>query len=149
MILLIGVFKLLKALVLLALGLLVALDHQQLAHDVSTAAHMAGVRPRVIDELVSKVSTISTGKLALFGAGSMIYGALFAVEGVGLLREKVWAEYLTTVITASFIPFEVREMIVHHSIGKAIVIAVNVAAVVYLVWKLRRGHHWPFAHAVT
>src|SRR5262245_7183428 len=44
------------------------------------------------------------------GTGSVAYAGLFLVEGVGLLMRKVWAEYLTIAITASFIPLEIYEL---------------------------------------
>ena len=58
----------------------------------------------------------------------------------------MWAEYVTVIITTSLVPIEVYEMIEHESITKGIVIAVNLAAVAYLIWRLRRDHHWPFRH---
>jgi uncharacterized membrane protein (DUF2068 family) len=35
-------------------------------------------------------------------------------------------------------------MVHHESVLKGIVIAVNIAIVIYLVWRLRRDKHWPF-----
>ena len=35
------------------------------------------------------------------------YALVFAVEGVGLLMARRWAEWLTVIVTASFIPLEI------------------------------------------
>jgi uncharacterized membrane protein (DUF2068 family) len=63
-----------------------------------------------------------------------------------LLLRKVWGEYVSSILTASFIPLEIYELVEKASWIKALVIAVNVAIVVYLVLRLRRDGHWPFRH---
>ncbi len=60
-------------------------------------------------------------------------GTMFAVEGIGLWMQKRWAEWLTTIITASLIPLEAWEMILRPTIGKALILLANVAVVAYLV----------------
>ncbi len=141
----IGVFKLVKSLSLIALGLSVAFDQHGLAGHLRVIGHAFGLRPKYIDDLVAKIAATSPQTLAALGVGALMYGALFAVEGIGLVRRRLWAEYMTTVITTSFIPIEVYEMIESSSALKAIVILLNLAVVAYLLWRLRRSQHWPFA----
>jgi uncharacterized membrane protein (DUF2068 family) len=69
---------------------------------------------------------------------------VFLVEGVGLMLRRGWAEVLTTVITTSFLPLEIYELIKHESWMKIGVVLVNALIVVYLVRRLRREGHWPF-----
>ncbi len=141
----IGLFKLVKSVTLVALGLSVAFDQHSLAAHLRVLGHAFGIRPRYIDEVVAKIAATSPQTLAALGVGALMYGALFAVEGFGLVRRRLWAEYMTTVITTSFIPIEVYEMIASSSLLKAIVILMNLGIVVYLLWRLRRDQHWPFA----
>jgi uncharacterized membrane protein (DUF2068 family) len=140
---LIGAFKLVKTLALIAAGVgLVSLGD---GHEPSPLAHFAAdPQNRHINALMAKLASVNPHELRELGIGSFIYAALFATEGTGLLLRRLWAEYLTIIITTSFIPLEVYEMVHHESILKGIVIAVNVAIVVYLVWRLRRDKHWPF-----
>ena len=63
---------------------------------------------------------------------------MFAVEGVGLLLEKRWAEYVTLGVTISFIPIEVYELVKHPNAIKTTTIAVNVAVVIYLALRAAR-----------
>ena len=64
---------------------------------------------------------------------------MFATEGWFLHRRKHWAEWFTVGVTVSFIPFEVYELVEGPSIGKAVMLAANVAIVIYLlVRRLRR-----------
>ncbi len=141
----IGAFKLVKSVTLIALGLSVAFDQDNLASHLRVIGHAFGIRPRYVDDLIAKVASTSPRTLAALGVGALMYGALFAIEGVGLVRRRLWAEYMTTVITTSFIPIEVYEMIESSSALKAAVILMNLAIVVYLLWRLRRSQHWPFA----
>jgi uncharacterized membrane protein (DUF2068 family) len=68
---------------------------------------------------------------------TLAYAAVFATEGIGLWMQKRWAEWLTTIITASLIPLEVWEVIFRPTVGKALVLVANTAIVIYLVWHVR------------
>lgn len=73
------------------------------------------------------------------------YAALEACEMVGLWLNKRWAEYLTFVATAVFIPLEIYELTVGVSAFKVVTFVINVAIVVYLLFAKRlfgvRGGH--------
>jgi uncharacterized membrane protein (DUF2068 family) len=56
--------------------------------------------------------------------------------GTGLFLEKRWAEYLTAIVTASFIPVEIYELVRHVRLTTIVVTAINVITVIYLVWML-------------
>ena len=72
------------------------------------------------------------------GVAATIYAGVFAVEGWGLWREKRWAEYLTTIVTASLIPFELWELALHVTALKILALVANVAIVIYLIHLLRQ-----------
>ena len=94
-----------------------------------------------LHQLVAKVAGVSAKQLATIGFGSFVYAALFAVEGVGLLMKKRWAEYLTICITISFIPLEIYEILHHDSTAKIVMLALNVIVAVYLIVRVRRERH--------
>jgi len=96
---------------------------------------------RFIHQAITRISGLDTKRLEELGVGTFVYAAVFLVEGTGLLFRKRWAEYLTTLVTLSFIPFEVYEMWQHPSALKAVGIGVNALIVVYLalrLWRERR-----------
>ncbi len=64
--------------------------------------------------------------------------ALFATEGIGLLMQKRWAEYFTSIVTASFIPLEIYEIARRPGALKIALLAVNAIIVIYLIWRLNR-----------
>jgi uncharacterized membrane protein (DUF2068 family) len=68
---------------------------------------------------------------------TLAYAGVFAVEGVGLWMQKRWAEWLTTIITASLMPLEAWEIILRPTIGKVLILLANAAVVAYLVWHVR------------
>ena len=92
--------------------------------------------------LVRKGITFLTGlsrvKIGALGLGALFYAALFITEGIGLWRERRWAEYLTVIATGSLIPFEIWEIAHRPTPLRLATFALNVAAIIYLVVRLRR-----------
>jgi uncharacterized membrane protein (DUF2068 family) len=139
-ILAIALFKLVKSAALITLGI----GALMLVHDgdaYSTLCHVVSeVRldpdNRAIHAAIAKISGLDARRLGELSVGTFVYAGVFLVEGTGLLLRKRWAEYLTTVVTGSFIPFEIYEMVRHPSVLKASGIVVNALIVLYLVLRL-------------
>jgi uncharacterized membrane protein (DUF2068 family) len=146
----IGLFKLVKVLALVALAaVLLARLHTPLDSLLRHAAAGFGVDPdsRHLAPLAARLHGLGVHARVAIALGALAYAAVFLVEGVGLLAHAVWAEYVTTIVTASLLPLEVYELVESGSLLKVGVIVVNVAIVVYLVWRLRDRGRWPFTHA--
>jgi uncharacterized membrane protein (DUF2068 family) len=140
--LLIGLFKLLKALLLIAVGIgAVKLLHKDLAATVIHWVEVLRVDPdnRYIHRLLSKLFAVSPKQLKELSVGTFFYAALLLTEGIGLLLRKHWAEYFTVITTAALIPLEVYELAKHFTTIKVVVLAINGAIVWYLVARLRGG----------
>ena len=90
-----------------------------------------------VDRLVDLLSTLTTGRATALGIGAMAYGSLFAVEGIGLWKGKRWAEYLTVIMTSLLIPFEIYELTRRQTPVRVWALVINLAAVAYLVYRLR------------
>ena len=137
----IGVMKLLKGLALLIAGIgVLSLLHRDAAETVRHWIEYIRIDPhdRLIDHLLERIAGVSHRTLRRLGVGTLLYSTVFCTEGVGLLLGKHWAEYMTAGVTTSFLPLEAYELIVHPSIVKAVVIALNIAVVAYLVLEIRR-----------
>jgi uncharacterized membrane protein (DUF2068 family) len=82
----------------------------------------------------------------------LAYGVVQVVEGVGLWGGWRWAEYLATVATSAFIPFEIHEIVLDPTPLKIVFLVVNVLIVIYLVYKGRlfgiRGGHGAYLKEV-
>ena len=139
-IVLIGVFKLVKGLLLLvaAVGALKLL-HKDIADVVTHWVEALQIDPesRFIQGILEKLFSTTSKQLKELSAGLFIYAALFLTEGVGLLLRKRWAEYLTVITTSALIPLEIYELAKHFSAVKVAILAVNVMIVWYLIYKIR------------
>ena len=137
----IAVFKVVKGLLLLLLGLgLLKLVHAEIATLFSLlieALHL-NADSRLIHELVLKVDALLPHSVLLAGLVSLGYAAMLFVEGVGLWLELTWAAYLTVVSTSLLLPFELYEVIERVSMLRVGVLLVNLIIVLYLVSQLKR-----------
>jgi uncharacterized membrane protein (DUF2068 family) len=138
--LLIAVFKLFKALTLLALGIgALNLMHKDVAAQLERWIELSRVDPqnRYIHWVLEKLSILDARKLKELSVGTFFYAALYLTEGIGLALRKRWAEYFTIVSTSLFIPLEVYELAKRVTLVKGILLLVNAGIVAYLVMELR------------
>ena len=89
-------------------------------------------------EDLGRAMAIDDHTLRTISAGSFFYATLLAIEGTGLWLERRWGEYFTIIITGSFIPMEVFETVRRPGLLRIAITAINIAAVAYLVARLRR-----------
>ena len=82
---------------------------------------------------VSRFRLLRTSSFRL----TLLYAGLFLAEGTGLWLRKRWGEWLTVIITSSLVPVEVYEIHRHPSWAKVVVLILNVAIVVYLIYHIR------------
>lgn len=93
---------------------------------------------RLVGELIAAVSGLSPRRLHELAIGAFVFAALFATEGVGLWRGKRWAEYLTVIATTLFVPVEIVRLERLVTATRLAVLLINLAVVVFLVYRLRR-----------
>jgi uncharacterized membrane protein (DUF2068 family) len=137
---LIGLFKLFKALLLIAVGVgAIKLLHKDLAGSVTHWVQVLRVDPdnRFIHGLLVRIFRVTPKQLKELSVGTLIYAGLFATEGIGLLLRRYWAEYLTLITTGAFIPLEIYELAQHFTVTKLVVTVINVLIVWYLVAQVR------------
>lgn len=137
---LIGVFKLVKALLLIAVGIgALRYLHKDLAATVLHWTDVLRVDPgnRFVHGILVRIFRVTPKQLRELSVGTFIYAGLFATEGMGLLLRKSWAEYFVIITTGLFIPLEVYELVRHFTAVKLVVTAVNVLIVLYLVIRVR------------
>src|SRR5579859_6163660 len=137
---LIALFKLLKAALLIALGIgAFKLLHRDVSTVIEHGIEALKLDPgnRFLDALLAKAANVNPAQIKKLGVGSFIYAALFLTEGIGLWMLKRWAEWLTVVITSSLVPLELYEIHHHPTVAKFGVLAINVAVVVYLIYQIR------------
>ena len=139
--LLIGGFKAVSSLLLVALGIgLIRSINDDLGETARRLVVWIKLDPdnRYIHAAIARLSGINPTQLEEIGAGTILYGLLYGVEGVGLLLRKTWAEYLTVLLTGVLIPLELYEVFHKPNGPKAAVLALNVAIVAYLVVQIAK-----------
>ena len=137
---LIALFKLLKAAMLIAVGMsALHLLHKDVASIVEHWVRVLGLDPgnRYVGRALQKVADLTPQKIRSLGVVSFIYAGLFLTEGIGLWMVKRWAEWFSVIITTSLIPFEIYEIYRHPSAIKCLVLIVNIAVVGYLLLRIR------------
>ena len=145
MLLVIGLFKLVKSAALVAAG--VALIFLARDHDaVPTLVHWARIAhldpgARFLRQAIASIAGIDAGHRALIGAGLFVYAGVFLVEGTGLVLRKSWAEWMTLIVTASLVPLEIYEITREAHVSRVIVLVANVLIVAYLAWRLHDERH--------
>ena len=137
----IGLLKLVEAVFAILVG--VGAIHF-LHHDLADAAQRLAVRlrfdldGRIVTYVMDHLDTITALRLKQIGAATLCYAVLRVTEGVGLVMEKIWAEYLTVGVTVSFLPWEMYEIVKRADWFRVSVLVGNLLVLAYLVWWMGR-----------
>jgi uncharacterized membrane protein (DUF2068 family) len=131
-----------RAVVLLGVGIaLVSHPHANWASEVARLAGRLGLDPKDnwVQRVIHDLSKIRTHQDLVFGVAAIAYGVLEGAEAYGLFKRRRWGEWLTVVATSLlFIP-EIWELTKSATFLKVGAVVVNVAVVLYLLWRLRRA----------
>jgi len=132
----IGIFKLIKGLLLVVVGIGVfKLVHHDIVEVLSRWVGVVHVDPdnKYFHSVVTRLWAVDDHKLKEVGAGTFFYAGLFLTEGLGLVFRKTWAEYFTIIVTGSFIPVEMYLMTQHLTAARVVATLLNIGIVWYLV----------------
>lgn len=86
---------------------------------------------------IDKAFDLSETTLVWIAVAVAVYGLSQVVESVGLWLMKRWGEYFAVVATSAFLPLEIYELTEKVTALRACLLAINVAAVVWLIWSKR------------
>jgi uncharacterized membrane protein (DUF2068 family) len=133
---LIAAFKVAQALLFAAVGVgVLRLLHKNVGDELQRFVdHLNfNTEPRFVNFLLEKADFITDRMLVRIGAAVFIYALLDLVEGIGLYFEQTWAEYLTLVVTASFLPWELFEVFGRITPIRVSLLTVNALVFIYLL----------------
>ena len=88
---------------------------------------------RLVNFILERASNVDDRMLRRIGEVVFVYAGLDLLEGIGLYLEKAWAEYLTLVITGSFLPWELFEVFRKLTWIRAGLLAINALVFLYLL----------------
>jgi len=135
----IALFKLGKSIFFFCVGIgVVHLLHRNLGEAAQRLASALHFEPegRITALLTKKMTLLDPKKLRDFGFFSFAYSAIALTEGVGLMLEKVWAEYLTLSLTVMFLPWELYELARRPTWFRLALLIINLLVLAYLLWIL-------------
>jgi uncharacterized membrane protein (DUF2068 family) len=90
-----------------------------------------------IVDTIRKTFDYKHSTLLIVAVALLTYALIELVEAYGLWRGRRWAEYLTVVATAAFLPLEGYELSEHVSAVKICTLLLNIAAVVWILLSKR------------
>jgi len=134
--LLIAFYKFLHALLFFAIGLgALRLLHKDVGDLLSDLADHLRFNPesRLLNFILDKASLLNDPILRRIGFVAFSYAAITLAEGIGLYLEKAWGEFLTLVITASFLPLELFEVLRRITWIRVCLLTINILVFLYLL----------------
>ena len=136
LLLLIAAYKLFHALLFFAIGMGAHhLLHKDLADEIDSLARHLRFDPesRLVNFILEKAALVNDPLLRRIGFVAYCYAAIALVEGIGLYLEKAWGEFLTLVITASFLPWEIFEVVRRITLFRVSLLVINILVFHYLL----------------
>ena len=88
---------------------------------------------RFINFVLDHAEFVTDKLLRRFSLALFAYAALGTAEGIGLYLEKAWGEYMTLIITASFLPWEIFEVLRRMTVMRSALLVVNILVFAYLL----------------
>lgn len=143
--LLIAAFKLAQALLFVLIGVgALRLIHKDIGDLLLRLAYHMRFNPesRFVNFVLDRAEFVTDKLLRRFSLALFAYAALGTAEGIGLYLEKAWGEYMTLIITASFLPWEIFEVFRRITVVRSALLVVNVLVFAYLLKVVvERGKH--------
>lgn len=99
--------------------------------------HGIDLANRYVQSALERLSGVGNKQLLELSVVATVYAALLFTEGIGLWLQKRWAEYMTTYLTALFLPFEIYEIYERFTWVRVAILALNIFVVWYLSTRLK------------
>jgi len=137
---LIGVYKLVTAVLSLALGFgLFRLFQADVRTSLEPIVRGLRLDPEnlFVHSLISRLVGLDRTKRLWIETGTFAYAILHGIEGIGILRGKRWGGALIILATSSLIPVECFEILRRRGFVRIAALVLNAGIVLYLV--MNRG----------
>jgi uncharacterized membrane protein (DUF2068 family) len=85
-------------------------------------------------QFLNAADKMSDASIAMIAGIAIVYATLRFLEGYGLWKQRVWAEWLAIISGCIYLPFEIYKLIRHPSEWHWIVLGINILVVLYIGW---------------
>jgi len=89
---------------------------------------------RWTQQVLHAAGKVSSTNIAMIMSIAVVYAALRFIEGYGLWRQRVWAEWLAIVSGCIYLPFEIYLVIRHPNELHWVILGINIVVVLYIAW---------------
>jgi uncharacterized membrane protein (DUF2068 family) len=129
------------ALACLSLGVF-DLIHKDLTAIAQRFVQIARISPenKYVELLLEKLGLVEPSTLVRLGMLSALFASIEMIEGLGLWFGAAWAEYVVVISTGLFIPEEFIGIARHPSWLRLVILLINGAILVYVVWIVWRRY---------
>lgn len=134
--LLIAIYKGLLTLFFVAVGVgALHLLNKDIDDIISRLGDLLKLNPesKFVNFLYDRAWIINNPMLKRIGALAFVYAGVSLAEGIGLYLEKTWGEFLTLAITASFLPWEIFEVVHRVTWIRVALLVINTLVFGYLL----------------
>ena len=109
---------------------------KELADSLQSTIGQSGQDPsrRFLTKQAAKIVHFDQHTVVVLLVTASVYAVIEGIEAFGLWKGRRWAEYLTAVATAGFLPLEIHELLDRVTILRVLALVTNVAILVWLVW---------------
>ncbi len=91
-------------------------------------------RHRLTQQFLNAADKVSSTSIAMILGIAIAYATLRFIEGYGLWRQRVWAEWLAIVSGCLYIPLEVYKLVRHPNQLHWLILTINILVVLYIAW---------------
>jgi len=121
-------------------------DFEEAAEHVLFRFHISPYH-RLSQQFLHAADKVSNTSIAMVATLAIAYATLRFVEGYGLWRQRVWAEWLAIVSGCIYLPFEIYSLVRHPNELHWIVLGINILVVLYIAWvrwdEIKAAHSRP------
>jgi len=139
----IATFEMAKGLVVLlaALGMVLLVQKEDPWDIADALLRLLHISPdhRLAQLFLDWADTLTSAKLYAVAAVAGAYSFLRFLEAYGLWHARAWAEWIALISGALYLPFEIYNLAHRLSWLHVIVLAINLAIVLYMIYLLKTG----------
>ena len=89
---------------------------------------------RLSQQFLHAADNVSSTSIAMIAGIAIVYAILRFIEGYGLWRQRVWAEWLAIVSGCIYLPFEIYKVVRHPNEFHWVILGINILVVMYIGW---------------
>jgi len=108
-------------------------DFEDAAEHILYFFHI-GINHHLSRQFLNAADKLSDTSFAMILGIAFSYASLRFVEGYGLWKQRVWAEWLAIVSGCIYLPFEIYKLVRHPNEFHWVILIINILVVLYIAW---------------